>query len=45
MKQVIEFKQNKETGLVEAFKDGKKIDTVHTMAEDVKNDAKKKEKK
>ena len=33
---MIEFKRNKETGILEAYKDGKKIGTVETMGDDVK---------
>jgi hypothetical protein len=33
---MIEFKRNKETGIVEAWKDGKKIGEVVTMGDEVK---------
>lgn len=33
---MIEFKRNKETGIVEAWKDGKKIGDVVTMGDEVK---------
>ena len=31
----IKFKRNKETGVVEAFVDGKKVGEVNTMGDDV----------
>lgn len=33
---MIEFKRNKETGIVEAWKNGKKIGDVITMGDEVK---------
>lgn len=33
---MIEFIRNKETGILEVWKDGKKIGEVHTMGDDVK---------
>ena len=39
---MIEFKRNKETGLLEAWKDGKKVDEVRTMGDDVKPEKAKK---
>ena len=30
---MIEFKRNKETGIVEAYKDGKKVGSVETMGD------------
>ena len=32
---MIEFKRNKKTGIIEAWKDGKKIGEVRTMGDDV----------
>lgn len=32
---MIEFKRNKETGILEAWKDGKKIGEVETMGDEV----------
>lgn len=32
---MIEFKRNKETGIVEVWKDGKKIGEIRTMGDDV----------
>ena len=34
---MIEFNRNKETGILEAYKDGKKIGTVETMGDEVKD--------
>lgn len=36
---MIEFKRNKETGIVEAWKNGKKIGEMRTMGDDVKADS------
>lgn len=36
---MIEFKHNKETGILEAWKDGKKIGEMETMGDEVKQDA------
>lgn len=36
---MIEFKRNKETGILEAWKDGKKIGEVRTMGDDVKKNS------
>jgi len=33
---MIEFKRNKETGIVEAWKDGKKVGEIITMGDEVK---------
>ena len=32
---VIEFKRNPETGIMEAYQDGRKIGEVHTMGDDL----------
>lgn len=34
---MIEFKRNKETGIVEAWKDGKKVGEIITMGDEVKS--------
>lgn len=35
---MIEFKRNKETGILEAYKDGKKVGDVITMGDEVDGD-------
>lgn len=35
---MIEFKRDKKTGVLEAYKDGKKIGAVETMGDDVKKE-------
>lgn len=37
---MIEFKRNKETGILETYKDGKKVGEVITMGDEVKSDGK-----
>ncbi len=37
---MIEFKRDKETGIVYAYKDGKKVGPVNTMGDDVKKEKK-----
>ena len=34
---MIEFKRNKKTGILEVWKNGKKIGIIQTMGDDVKN--------
>lgn len=34
---MIEFKRNKETGIVEVWKDGKKVGEVITMGDEIKD--------
>lgn len=34
---MIEFKRNKETGILEVWKDGKKIGEIKTIGDEVKN--------
>lgn len=34
---MIEFRRNEETGILEAYKDGKKIGAVDTMGDEIKN--------
>lgn len=42
---MIEFKRNKKTGIVEAWKDGKKVGEVITMGDMVKKEPEKKKKR
>lgn len=37
---MIEFRRNKETGILEVWKDGKKIGEVITMGDEVKRESK-----
>lgn len=37
---MIEFKRNKKTGILEAWKDGKHIGNIITMGDEVKTDGK-----
>lgn len=37
---MIEFRRNKETGILEAWKDGKYIGEIVTMGDEVKNNGK-----
>lgn len=36
---MIEFKRNKETGILEVWKDGKKIGEIRTMGDDVNGES------
>lgn len=40
---MIEFRRNKETGILEAYKDGEKVGSVKTMGDEVKNNEVKKD--
>lgn len=35
---MIEFKRNKETGIVEVWKDGKKVDEIIDMGDEIKKE-------
>lgn len=42
---MVEFKRNEKTGIVEAWKNGKKVGDIITMGDDIDNEEKKKAEK